>query len=159
MTTAKDFAELAESKCGMNGKKFQSNFNLSSNSPWSASFVSCCAKEAGITDKVPVTSKCQSLADLAVSEGKSKWISGPAEGVQTAPSEGDIAFVVWSSDSRDRADAVGIVKGYDPESDSIDIVFGDYGTCGSDKSSVRIVTYSRSFTCIKGYVRPQWDEA
>ena len=133
-------------------------FNLGSNSSWSAAFVSSCAKQANVLNvAIPKTSKCQDVADKGVKQGCGTWIDGPSSGYDVTPQPGDVVLVSWSSSSSNRADCVGIVRSV--EGDTLNVVRGDCGSYGSNNSKVRIVSYDKSLSCIKGYFRPNWNEA
>lgn len=159
----KTFAQVAESKCGKRASEFRSKYNLPKNSSWSAAFVSACADECEVLGVVvPKSLKCQDIADNGTNSEKvtysGSWIPGACEGGEGAPEPGDVALINWSSDPSSRADSAAIVTSYDEDSDSVSLVIGDYGTAGSNNSSVRMTTYSRSFKCLKGYFRPAWNE-
>lgn len=158
--TGLEFAQFAESQCGKGASEFRSNMGLGKNSAWSAAFVSSCAKKCDVSGSViPKVTTCQDLADKGVSK---KYVSNPGTLVSSTassvvPQPGDVALFVWSSKSEERADSVGVVRSYDPSTDTVEVVVGDCGSTGSNNSKVRMVTYSKSFSCIKGYFRPSWD--
>lgn len=155
--TGEQFAELAESRCGEGPSKSRSMFNLGSNSYWSAAFVSSCAKQANVLNVcIPKTNKCQDVADIGVKCGYGTWIDGPSIGSDVTPKPGDVVLVSWSSSSSNRADCVGIVRSV--EGNAVNVVRGDCGSYGSNNSKVRIVSYDKSLSCIKGYFRPNWNE-
>lgn len=158
------FVNEAETRCGETAQKFQSFCGTSSNTPWSASFVSYCASRAGVLDSlVPKTYKCQDIADKGTTESEVKspgtWIPGPAEGVNSEPSKGDIVLISWSSSTSSRADHVGIVKSYNRETGDVQVIMGDCNRAGASRSSVGMTTFQNSFSCIKGYFRPRWEDA
>lgn len=156
------FAQLAETKCGQRADAFRSKMNLGKNTSWAAAFISCCAKEANVLDVlIPKSTQCQSIADKGVTDSithKGTWVPGPVEGYEVTPEPGDIVLISWSSNPSKRADSAGVVKSYDSVNDSIEVVIGDYGTKGSNASTVRMVSYTSNFKCIKGYFRPSWNE-
>ena len=155
--TGEEFAQIAESRCGEGPSRSRSLFNLGSNSSWSAAFVSSCAKQANILNTaIPKTNKCQAVADTGVECGYGIWIDGPSSGFDVTPQPGDVVLVSWSSNSSNRADCVGIVRSV--EGDTVNVVRGDCGSYGSNNSKVRIVSYDKSLSCIKGYFRPNWNE-
>lgn len=156
------FAEFAETQCGKGADTFRSYMKLGKNSSWSAAFVSYCAIKCNVSSTIiPVSSKCQDIADNGINPDcigtPGTWLPGPCEGSQQEPKSGDIALFSWSSNASSRADCVGIVRSYDKEDNSIQVVIGDYGTKGSNSNKVRITSYDASFRCIKGYFRPSWD--
>lgn len=154
--TGEEFAQLAESRCGEGPSKSRSLFNLKSNSSWSAAFVSSCAKQANILNTaIPKTNKCQDVADIGVERNYGTWIDGPSSGFDVTPQPGDVVLVSWSSSSSNRADCVGIVRSV--EGTTVNVVRGDCGSYGSNHSKVRIVSYDKSLSCIKGYFRPNWN--
>ena len=158
-----EFAQFAETQCGKGASTFRSYMNLSKNSSWSAAFVSYCANRCGVLNSlIPASSKCQDIVDKGINSNcigtPGTWMSGPCEGGMSEPRSGDIVLFSWSSNASSRADCVGIVRSYDKEDNSIQVVIGDYGTKGSNSNKVRITSYDISFKCIKGYFRPSWDE-
>lgn len=158
MSYAEEFVRVAESKCGSSGSGYKSKLGLKSNDSWSAAFVSCCAQECDVLSVIPKVTKCQDIVTLGTSESFSNTGTWVASSSTAYPEVGDIALFVWSSNISNRADKLGIVKSYNKETDSLDVVLGDYGTTGSSNSTVRLITYSRQFSCIKGYFRPAWNK-
>lgn len=156
MSPAEKFVLEAESRCGSSGTLYQSRMRLSINDSWSASFVSCCAEEAGCASVVPKVTKCQDIVSLGTSssfENTGIWVSN-----DSVPEVGDVVLFVWSSNLSNRADKLGIVKSYNKDTENIEVVVGDYGTAGSANSTVRLLTYNKQFSCIKGYFRPNWSK-
>lgn len=161
--TGLEFAQLAESKCGSDASWSRSKMGLGPNTSWSAAFVSSCAQELGVLGSVvPKSTKCQDIADNGTSSDSvtfpGEWLPGPAEGQESVPESGDVVLVTWSSNPTNRADLVGIVKSHNSSDSTVDVVFGDYGSTGSNNSKVRMITLNDNFTCIKGYFRPAWKE-
>lgn len=156
MSPAEKFVLKAESKCGSSGALYQSRMRLSSNDAWSATFVSCCAEDSGCSSVIPKVVKCQDIVSVGTSSSFANtgtWLSN-----DSVPEVGDVVLFVWSSNLSNRADKLGIVKSYDKDTENIEVVVGDYGTTGSANSTVRLLTYNKQFSCIKGYFRPNWSK-
>lgn len=153
------FANFAETQCGSKGFKYQSFMNQNKNDSWSASFVSFCNSECAVPDTfIPKTSRCQDICDSATSnDKKSTWVPGPCQGAESNPEPGDVVVFDWTSTNKHRADCVGIVTSYDVENECFEVVIGDSGSTGPSNSTVRMFTYSKKFSCIKGYIRPRWE--
>lgn len=159
MPTGEEFADLAETKCGLKGTVYQSKYNLTKNESWSAAFVSACAEEYEVSNVlIPESTKCQDIADKGTDNSNVSYAGSWVNKEENKPMAGDIVLFVWSSKKSDRADSVGIVKSYDKSTDSLEVIVGDYGDTGSSRSTVRMVTYRNTYKCIKGYFRPAWEK-
>ena len=143
--------------CGSTGKQFQSYAGQRKCDAWSASFVSFCAAMCDIPSTcIPKTSLCSEIERSAVSDSaNSSWIKGPCQGSAPDPQQGDVAVFDWTAKGA-RADCVGVVTSFDSSTGQFDVVMGDIGSTGHSSSKVRMVTYGKSFPCVKGYVRLNW---
>lgn len=155
--TGQEFANYVETQCGNTGQQYQSYMGLKPNDPWSAALVSTCAQRLGISSTViPKSTRCTQISDLVASGSElHEWVQG--NGVKK-PKAGDIACIRWDS-SDNACNCVGVVTSYNSVEDTVDVAIGDFGSTGSRNSKVRLVTYSRSLSCIQGYVRPDWSKA
>lgn len=157
------FVQFAETQCGTTGRFSTGSFGLTKNTSWSAAFVSACAKKTGdLNTYIPKAIKAQDIADLGASKGNISntgiWVEGPAQGnMSNKPERGDIVLLTWDGNGSNRANQVGIVKDYNKDDDTVDVIIGDYGKSGTSRSQVCMTTYGSTYRCIKGYFRPSWD--
>lgn len=151
MTTAKQLAAYAESLCGDDGGRYRARFGLPGNSPWSAAFASYCLSKFPETSGIVDSPKCSDFTKMSTSSDID-WIPGPQYGSSTRPKEGDIVLINWSSKQDGKVNRISIVRRYNREDNTIDVVMGDSGSdCGS--STVAMRTYNADLSCIKGYMR------
>lgn len=155
-----DFLRLAENKVGDSGSWSWGSCYTNVNDPWSAKFVSACAKKLNLENVIPITSLAQDIADVGTSKEirhPGKWIPGTAQGGSGIPKSGDIVLFNWDSKGSARADSVGIVKNYSKNTNHIVVISGDTRKAGEYRSVVGMNTYNIDNNCIKGYFRPDWE--
>lgn len=117
---------------------------------WCKSFISWCAKEAGVPSSV-ITRYASCQMELNAFKKQGRFYDSAAHGGWYTPQKGDLIFFNWSGkDSRSKPDHIGIVE----------YSYGDYvytieGNSGNGE--VRRNTYSLYDSCIVGYGVPAYD--
>lgn len=158
MTKKEEFLMYAESQCGENGGKFWSSVGSPKNMPWSASFITSCAKHIGICDSIlPNTSNSNSYADKGKrTKNPGRFLPGKALGGMNLPESGDVILFGTGEDSVDR---IGIVRSYDQNTGTMKVILGDSSKSGHDRSIVSMASYDPTYNEIVGYFRPDWGSA
>ena len=152
MSKKDEFIAYAESQCGKKGDKFWRSVGSAKNMPWSTTFITSCAKQTGICNKVlPNTSNANSY----IKKGRND-VSSPGKFLpnNNLPQSGDIVMMGTDENNIDR---VGIVRSYDLNTGTMKVIMGDSTKSGHNRSIVSMFSYDPTYNEIVGYFRPDWD--
>lgn len=112
---------------------------------WCHVFVSWCAEQAGVSDKIPYTALCS--AGMSKFQEWGLWQDSLSRGGYYTPQTGDIIYYTWSYGAS--VDHVGIVRYADGE--NVYTIEGNWG------DRVDTSMYPLNSHCIMGYGCPDYD--
>lgn len=158
-----EMINLAKSKVGQNGDWSWSVSGLGRGQPWCAAFVDACAKTVGLSGSVYASSYgAGAIAQMGADAGMGQILQGPARGSTPTPQKGDLILYNWRGSAGSPADGmkfrtvhhVGFVE-YSADG-QVHTIEGNSGGGSNYTSTVKLHTYSISYSCIVGYYRPDW---
>ncbi len=158
-----EFLKEAQSHVGEHGDWTWRVSGLGRGQPWCAAFVNAVGKTVGgiIGTIMPQSFGAGDYPRLGVhSPYNGQWLKGPAQGGNPTPQSGDLILFRWDDPSayyggdQYLSDHIGIVL---KVSDSkVYTIEGNTGSYDNWASCVKQKEYSRTYSCINGYFRPDW---
>ncbi|MCP1101983.1 hypothetical protein M2454_000776 [Aequitasia blattaphilus] len=143
--------ELANADKNVGGSKYKDWYGM--NADWCAIFVSWCANECGYIEEKIVPKSASVAGYRSWYQGKNLYKTKESE---YHPKAGDL--IVFENGMSH----IGIVVGYDAESDRVETIEGNSGNSSSSpyhaSSHVTHNYYPRSYSAISGYCTPEYPE-